>query len=153
MRIPYLILGLSLLPQLLPAAAPISNGVVIRELGGSRQDGRPFTISRFFAQGDIPHFAQARVAGTQVATQCDVKTRWPDGSLQHAVLSFRADVPSGASLLVDFVDQADGNNAGFMNKAAMLAANYFNGEIALTDPEGKRQVANARKMLSDWDGV
>ena len=57
-----------------------SNSVTIKELTGSTQTNRPFTVSRV-AQGDIGNYAQARVNGTPVLTQCDVKSRWPDGSL------------------------------------------------------------------------
>jgi hypothetical protein len=116
---------------------------------GAAQAGRPFTISRVFAKGEILNFPRARVAGTPVQTQADVKTRWPDGSVQHAMISFLADVPSG-SLVVDFVNQANGNNTGEMTRSAMLSANW-GAQMDLTN--GSTLTANARQILTDWAGT
>jgi len=66
----------------LAQAASPGNGITVTEASGSSQTDRPLTLSRVFAQGDIPNFAKARVGGVAVPTQCDVKTRWPDGSVQ-----------------------------------------------------------------------
>jgi hypothetical protein len=130
------------------AAAP-SNSVTIKDQSGSAQSNRPFSISRVFAKGDIPHFAQAVVGGSAVTTQCDVKTRWPDGSVQHAIMSFQASLPASGSITVNFVDQATGNNAGAMTQAQMLAANW-GAEIDITN--GTTLTANARAMLTAWSG-
>src|SRR5688500_8139312 len=92
------------------AAAP-PNTVLLRDWSGKRGGGsQPVTISRVFAEGDIPHFAQARVNGAPVLTQCDVKTRWKDGSVQHAILSFVAPARNSS---VDFLDQETGNEQDF----------------------------------------
>lgn len=81
---------------------------------------RPVTISRFFAQGTIPKFAQAVVSGTPQLTQCDVKTRWPDGSLQHALVSFATDLAVDNTVEVGFINQPTGNNEGPLDLPAML---------------------------------
>ena len=86
------------------------NGVTVTEASGSSQTDRPMTLSRVFAQGDIPNFAKARVGGLAVPTQCDVKTRWPDGSVQHAIISFQVTLPASGLVEVDFINQAGGNN-------------------------------------------
>ena len=52
--------GLIILPA---QAANPDNGITVIEASGSSQTDRPLTISRVFAQGDIPNFAQARVGG------------------------------------------------------------------------------------------
>jgi len=93
------------------AASP-GNGITVTEASGSSQTDRPLTLSRVFAQGDIPNFAKARVGGLAVPTQCDVKTRWPDGSVQHAIISFKATLPASGQVEVDFINQAGGNNGG-----------------------------------------
>ena len=64
-------------------AAAVPNSVTIKDTSNSAQNNRPFTLSRVFAQGEIAHFAQAVIGGTAVATQCDIKTRWPDGSVDN----------------------------------------------------------------------
>src|SRR5262252_11237783 len=93
----------------LALAAP--NSISIKDTSGAAQTNRPFTISRVFAKGEIAHFAQA-VITAPVQTQCDVKTRWPDGSVEHAMVSFLANVPANGSITVSFQDQASGNNTG-----------------------------------------
>lgn len=47
------------------------------------------TFAHPFRQGDVPQDStlQAYVAGASIPLQVDVKTRWPDGSIKHAVLS------------------------------------------------------------------
>src|SRR5690242_2526769 len=93
------------------ATAAPSNRITITRHGGD-EGAIPFTISRFFARGEIPHYARARLLGQSLETQCDVKTRWPDGSVQHALVSFVAKVQAGKPVPVDFVDQTAGNNSG-----------------------------------------
>ena len=88
------------------AAARVPNSIFITTVAKS---DRPYTISRVFAQSEIPRFAQAVVDGSPVPTQCDVKTRWPDGSVAHAMISFWAASASN-KITVDFVDQETGNN-------------------------------------------
>lgn len=68
-----------LLPASVFAAAP-SNAVTIRDTSGAGQTAVPYTISRVFAKGEIPNYAQPIVGGASPAAwQCDVKTRWRDG--------------------------------------------------------------------------
>ncbi len=126
-----------------------SNSVTITEGGGLNQPARPFAISRVFAKGEIANFAQARVNGTPVLTQCDVRTRWPGGSLKHAEITFIADLPASATLTVDFVNQKTRNNSGALNKEGMLALNW-DAEIDITN--GSTLSIHARQIVSDWAG-
>ncbi len=136
--------------MILPAhAANPGNGITVTEASGSSQTDRPFTISRVFAQGDIPNFAQARVAGQAVPTQCDVKTRWPDGSVQHSLISFKATLPASGQVDVDFINQAGGNNGGALSQNEMLAAVYdFGADIQISNGI-LTETAGARTMLND----
>lgn len=60
--------------------------ITIQETSGSAQSGRPFTIGRFFAKGEIANFPQPSISGTPLAIwQADVKTRWRDGTARCAV--------------------------------------------------------------------
>jgi hypothetical protein len=141
-----------LLVAVVGIAAPMpSNRITITGWGG---DGTlsPFTISRFFAQGDINHCAQARVSGQLVETQCDVKTRWPDGSVQHALISFFAPVTGDSPIPVEFVDQSTGNNDNPLSQAAMLSfvtEDGFGGWGARIEAvaNGVTQSADATTML------
>jgi hypothetical protein len=142
------LVGILLSSNILAFAVP--NSVSVRDTSGSSQTNRPFTISRVFAKGEIPHFAQAVVNGTAVMTQCDVKTRWADGSVQHALVSFLASVGANATITVGFQDQPTGNNSGALDKAGMLAANW-GAQIEVTN--GTTLVANARQIVTDWGGT
>src|SRR5713101_2726651 len=62
------------------AVSPPGNGIVITNLSNAAQSTRPFTISRVFAQGEFPSgtYPQARISGTSVLTQANVKNTWAD---------------------------------------------------------------------------
>ncbi len=130
-----------------PSEAKVANNVVI--YSHDHKSSQPFTISRFFAKGEIPHFAQAVVKGSPVPTQCNVKTRWPDGSVQHALVSFWATVGSSSGANVFFTDQTRASEAGFLTKVQMLSSDYdFGAQMVLTANENSL-TADARKMLED----
>jgi len=66
------------------------------------------------------------------AWQDDVKTRWPDGSLRHALVSFRATVPSGGAITVNFVNNANPCSSGSKSacdSAALTQAGMLNFDI------------------------
>ncbi len=130
-------------------AANLDNGITVTEASGSSQTDRPFTISRVFAQGDIPGFAQARVGGLAVPTQCNVKTRWPDGSVRHAMISFKGTLSASGQVDVDFINQAGGNNGGALRQSEMLAAFYdFGADIQISNGS-LTETAGAKTMLDD----
>ncbi|HEY2547601.1 MAG TPA: Ig-like domain-containing protein [Candidatus Acidoferrum sp.] len=117
-----------------PPPPPAGDDVTISDASGSGQTNRAISISRAFVQGEIANFAQASVAGTAVLTQCDVKNRWPDGSLKFAIVSFVIpSIPANGSAVVSFANQTTGNNTGFLAQSDMLATTYnFDGKIQLT---------------------
>jgi uncharacterized membrane protein len=125
------------------------NGIVVYSTSGSPQTNRPVSIGRFFKDGDIPNFAQAVVGGNPILTQCDVKNRWPDGSLKFAIVSFVLPGLPTAGVTVTFENQGTGNNSGFLQKADMLAAGFnFEGAMALSGT-GASPTISARTMLSN----
>lgn len=138
-----------LLMATMGSAFAATNAVTITNQSGSARSNTPYSISRVFEQGEIAQFAQARVNGTPITTQCDVKTRWPDGSLQHAIVSFLVNLPASGAVTVDFINSSAGNNSTGMTKAEMLAANW-GAQIEVTN--GSTLTANARTILNDWNG-
>src|SRR4249920_1008956 len=87
--------------------SPVSDTVRIYETSGKTQANRPISIPRAFHQGEIPQFAQASINGNMVLTQCDVKNRWPDGSLKFAIVSFVIpNLPGKGSVVASFSNQA-----------------------------------------------
>jgi hypothetical protein len=145
-RLSALLVALLLAPH--PALAQTANTVQIFDTSGSTQTNRAVSLSRPFSQGEISSFAQAIVNGTPVLTQCDVKNRWPDGSLKFAVVSFVVpSLPSGGSVTVSFSNQGTGNNAGFLTQAQMLASGFgFDGTIEMTG--ASTQTVSARTILA-----
>ena len=113
---------------------PAGDDITISDTSGSAQTNHPVSISRPFVRGEIPGFAQASINGTPLLTQCDVKNRWPDGSLKFAVVSFIIpSIPANGSIVVSFSNQSSGNNTGFLAAADMLASAFnFDGQIQLT---------------------
>jgi hypothetical protein len=135
-------------PPAPPATNPatpggVNNGVTI---SGPAQENRFVSVPRFFRRGDIPNFAQAVVNGTALLTQCDVKNRWPDGSLKFAIISFVVPKVTSHGPEVRFQNQATGNNEGYLGKSEMLDGAYdFEGAIQLA---GKvNHSISARSML------
>jgi hypothetical protein len=131
-----------------PPPPPAGDDVTISDASGSGQTNRPVSISRAFVQGEIPNFAQASINGTALQTQCDVKNRWPDGSLKFAVVSFVVpSITANGSVVVSFSNQVSGNNTGFLARSDMMGAGYnFDGQIQLTGAASHD--ISARALLS-----
>src|SRR5690348_12405357 len=110
--------------------------VILSDTSRKTQTNRPVSISRIFRSGEISQFAQAVVdrGVGPVLTQCDVKSRWPNGSLKHAIVSFTLPaIAPGKPVTVSFQNQASGNNNNPLSPAKMLAPNFnFDAQIRLT---------------------
>lgn len=131
-------------------AAQSTNSITIKEKAGVTTSQYPIQIGRPFVPGEIPNYPLAVVSGTPVATQADVKGRWPDGSVKHAILSFYLPtLTANSTVTVTFVNQASGNNAGSLAKADMLGA-AFDFDAAMQLSNGSTTLnASARSMLSN----
>jgi hypothetical protein len=153
---------LLLLLGLANAVQGASNSVTVTDTGGSSQANRPFTISRYFTAGEIAAYAQPRVNGVPAAAwQDDVKTRWPDGSLRHALISFNASLAANGSITVDFVNNANACSLGSQSVCTAAALtqsqilNFNSGSWgariqANAAPQGSTatQAVSARNMLN-----
>jgi hypothetical protein len=131
-----------------PPPPPAGDDVTISDPSGSGQTNRAVSIARAFVQGEIADFAQASINGSTLLTQCDVKNRWPDGSLKFAVVSFVVpNIPANGSVVISFSNQASGNNTGYLAESDMMAAIYnFDGQIQLTGAASHN--ISARSILS-----
>ena len=125
-----------------------TNSLTIKEKAGVSTVNYPIQIGRPFVSGEIANYPQALVDGTAVPTQADVKQRWADGSVKHAVIAFVIPkLNAGATVSVTFANQSSGNNSP-LNASQMLAAPLdFNAQMQLTN--GTTVTADARKMLSN----
>lgn len=112
--LPILALALAL-----PVCAVVP--VTYTDQSGSTQTNRPNSVPMTFKQGDVANFPRPTVAGTPVTTwQSDVKTRWPDGSVKFAIVSFLNTIASSGAIAIDFVNSANPCSSG--NQAACDAA-------------------------------
>lgn len=132
-----------------PALTTPTNSLIIKESAGLTTNNYPVQIGRVFAQGEIPNYPQVIAGTTALTTQADVKTRWPDNSVKHAIISFLIPtLSSNSSVTITFQNQISGNNSGFQTQSAMLGANYnFNAIMQLTN--GGTVSASARNMLQN----
>jgi len=111
----------------------------------------PVRIARPFIQGEIRDFPQAVLRGTRLPTQANVKQRWPDGSVKHALLSFI--VPQVSNFLdeIDFVNQP-GSLTSPLTTTQMLAPNYaFEALVEIYKAGFQSKVISARQMLEAGD--
>lgn len=135
---------------LCPYAHPVlavTNSLTITEKAGKTTANYPIQIGRPFVQGEIANFPQAVVGGTPVLTQADIKQRWPDGSVRHAILTFLLPtLAANGTVAVTFQNQPSGNNTGYLAQQDMLGAGYdFDAGMQLTN--GSSVSASARTML------
>lgn len=143
-----------------PVSGP-GNAILIQDRGqrGQAPTRAPRTISRTFARGEMPECVQAAVAGVPVETQCDVKTRWSDGSLRHSLVTFWADLNDRAYAQVDFIPAPCVLESAGLNKQQML--DFLDGQwdatlavnAALEGAAPLEQRVRAREILSRWDSV
>jgi hypothetical protein len=130
-----------------PPAA--SDTLIVHETSGTAQVNRVVSASRVFVQGEILNYAQASISGAALLTQCDVKNRWPDGSLKFAIVSFVVpSLPANGSVTVSFANQTTGNNTGYLAQSDMLSAPY-NFEAQIQVSGAASHTISARTMLTN----
>ncbi len=136
-------------PPPVSAQANVSNFITIREKAGVTTTNYPVQIARPFAPGEIKKFPRAVVNGVALTTQADVKARWADGTVKHAVLEFYLPtLVANSTVTVIFTNQASGLNASPLTKAAMLGKGFnFNAHMELSRM-GTITSAAARDMLN-----
>lgn len=124
-----------------------TNEIIITEADGSSKTNYPVTIGRSFKRGEIEDYPIAVYNGINITTQANVKKRWDDGSVKHAIISFLIDFNSGQSKTISFANQASGNTTA-LTKSTMLDAGYdFDAKIS-TDFGGGDIDTSARAMLN-----
>lgn len=137
------------------AATPSSgaeNSIALTNVSGAAQTNYPLRFARLFVKGEIPNFPQVVINGTAANTQADVKQRWPDKSVKHAIISVV--VPSltaspkrtSGGLTLTFQDQPSGHNAPLSRAEMLDTAFNFDAVMSLTSG-GQTKTASAREML------
>jgi hypothetical protein len=128
----------------------VANSITVTNASGGAISNYPYQFGRAFVDGAIANQPQVLVNGQPVATQADVKNRYPDGSVEFAVIAVVIPaIPASGSLTLTFQNQSAGSNAP-LTQAQMLASTYnFDASMALTPVGGTAQAASARTMLQN----
>ena len=85
-----------------------SNAIYLTNNTGSTVN-QPYIISRFFAQGEIRNYPKPSGLSQW---QAEVKTRWPDGSVQHALIAYWKSTPNTATDTIPFINDAKACHLG-----------------------------------------
>jgi chitodextrinase len=128
------------------------NTITITETTGSAQTNYPVQIGRPFVQGELPsgQLPQAFINNSGIPTQVDVKERWSDGSLKHAIISFLiSTLSANQSVVVTFASGATVGNTP-ISKTEMLNNYNFDAQMVMTG--GITATPSARQVITDWDG-
>ncbi len=132
----------------------VVNSIVIRNAGRAGIRDYPFQFGRPFMKGAIPHAPQVLLNRKPIPTQADVKNRYPDGSVEFAVIAVVIPQHAGrtATQVLSFTDSAANSNTP-LTTAQMLGANFnFDATISLAFPArivGKAMTAT----LAQWRAV
>lgn len=138
-----------------------ANIKTIYERTGSAQSNRAFLLSVVFKEGDIQAYAQPKYKNAlQAEYQNTVLTRWPGGSLKHALVDFKGSLTGSEAAQVAFENtptpchlgnQATCKAAGLDQIAELLDPPWLTGSPrwnSQIDTTGIAASINARTMLS-----
>jgi hypothetical protein len=134
------------------ATKGVTNSITMTNASGAIQKNYPYQFGRPFIDGAIADQPRVLINGRPVTTQADVKNRYPDGSVEFAVIAVVIPaIPASGSLTLTFQNQSAGSNTP-LTQAQMLAPTYnFDASMALTPVGGTAQAASARTMLQNGD--
>ncbi|HEU0157012.1 MAG TPA: hypothetical protein VFQ82_13145, partial [Stellaceae bacterium] len=114
------------------------------------QRNYPLQFGRPFLDGAITGEPQVLINGAPVASQADVKNRYPDGSVEFAVIAVVIPtLPASGSLTLTFQNGPVGSHTP-LTTAQMLDMSYnFNAQIMLKPAAGTSKTASGRTMLQN----
>ncbi len=134
------------------SALAVTNSLTITEKAGVSTSNYPVQFARPFLQGEIANFPQVLVDGNAVPTQADVKQRYSDGSVKHAIVSFLIPtLAANAVVTVTFQNQTSGNNTALTASQMLDPAQNFEATMQLAAPNCSGcsvQTVSARSMLT-----
>ncbi len=137
-----------------PALAdmPVVTTVTIVEKAGVTTNNYPVTLSMVFTAGDVADNVTIRAGGLVLPTQTDVKVRWGDGSVRHALVSFVIpQLQTGQSLTAEVLAGGPNYTSGWVTKDQLLAGDF---EAQLSMMVGSTPAnVSARLMLQGLSSV
>ena len=142
--------ALSLLTSAVTFAQTVTS-VGIVEKAGLTTANYPMTLSLVFKQGDVPSNVTANLGGSNLTTQTDVKNRYTDGSVKHALVSFSIpQVSAGQTHNIDILNGGTNANSSFLTQA-QLEASDFNASVNFSNftNSGTNGSVTARQLLTN----
>jgi hypothetical protein len=134
------------------SAFALTNSLTITEKAGVSTANYPIQIGRPFLQGEVATFPQALVNGTAVPTQSDVKQRYSDGSVKHAIISFLIPLlTANSTAVITFQNQPSSGNTPMTPEQMLDPSLNFEATMQLTAPNCSgcsTKTVSARNMLS-----
>jgi len=128
-----------------PPSSSVDNTMTLYNESGAAVVDYPLQFARAFVEGEIPNYAQIVLDGIELPTQCDVKNRWGDGSVEFAIMA--AVIPSllpGVPATLQFANIASSTNT----PAGRSSVPAYDARIMITNPVGGATAyASAREML------
>jgi hypothetical protein len=134
-------------------ASGVTNSITLRNMSGVAISNYPFQFGRPFVDGAIAAAPQVLIDGTALKTQADVKNRYPDGSVEFAVLAVVIpSLPAGGASTLTFQNQTANSNAPLTSAQMLLMQYMFDAKMKLTPTTGgNTQTVDARTMLQNGD--
>ena len=113
----------------------VVDSILIRNAGSAAMRDYPFQFGRPFVKGAIAHAPQVLLDRRPIPTQADVKNRYPDGSVEFAVLAVVIpEMRAGATRVLTFQDATANSNTP-LSAAQMLAPGFnFDARMRLAFP-------------------
>ncbi len=126
---------------------PLVTSLSVVEKAGVTTYNYPMTLSLVFKQGDVADNVTVEAGGMLLSTQTDVKVRWPDGSVKHALVSFiLPQLQANATVTLDILAGGSNANTSWMSKDDLLATD-FEAVMAITTG-GQTTNISARQLLA-----
>lgn len=123
--------------------------VTVYEKDGVTTNNYPLTFGHVFKKGDAPSNVSVRIAGASVATQCNIKSTYDDGSIRLAILSLLVPtVPANGSVILSLESGGTNYNATPFTKS-QLQATGLDAQILLTGLSGSGYSGDLTADLSD----
>src|ERR1035437_3328497 len=112
-----------------------SDTMTYTDKSGSARTNEPVQFGRIFLKGEIANYPQVLVNGSAVTTQANVESRWTDGTVKHAIVSFLLSSLAGSGTATFTFQNQTSCNCGSgsrLSKSDMLAGGYdFDAQVVV----------------------
>ncbi len=137
------------------AHAKVITHLTLVEKNGVSSSNFPLTFGHVFKKGDVPVGIDIFLDGVELKTQCDIKVRYEDSSVRHAVISVIIPyVSEGQSLDLELSNSSGSHSQNGIGKTAILNTNV-SGKINLSNISGSGYSgslsADLRNAIIDTD--